>query len=187
MNKVKHFLIAIIFIITLYPGATFAAQSDYCDPSNLAGTKPVDGVCYSAGTTYGFGENVYIRVYARDVDGNFITGTDVRFNWNITTNLGVITPNPEITTRGYSVVKVALSVGGQVLSGSVTVYGQYGGGETALISLPINTECTANPNLLYGIAGVANTGTQNYQYSTAEVLETCYTEYKLYAPEGGRE
>lgn len=49
-----------------------------------------------------------------------------------------------------------------------------------------NLNCSREPTLYYGVAGVSESGKNTFQYSTAEVLETCFDEYKLYAPEGER-
>lgn len=137
--------------------------------------------------TGSFGEDMEIRVRAYNNNGDPILGS-VSYTWTLLTpTLGALTPltaNPlTLGTPSRANLKIGYNYASP--TGSVQVVASYGGGSITKV-FDITTLCTDEPRLVYGIAGISDSGKNSYQYSTAEVLETCRAEYNLYAPAGGR-
>lgn len=146
-------------------------------------------------------DDMVLRAQAFDENGYPLVFTNIRFVWTITgpaanpSSLGSFTSangatctGGEITSSircaetennidGSSTVNLhasSISVNGGEVAVSMTV-----GSATTVKRFNINTACTSNPHLYYGIASVKDDN-NTWQSSTAEVLETCHPEYKLY-------
>jgi len=141
------------------------------------------------------GEDVKMTVTAKDEIGYPITGVSIEFTWTAPAGLGFFTQVDGIAKTGQSVTSTptvkdgtstaVLKIPFSSTGGTVTVTAAYAG-VTATTNFNINVFCNSDPKLYYAIGGVRDNGDDNWQYSTAELLETCRTEYKLYGGAGGR-
>lgn len=178
-NKHLKIIITTIFLIPLFfVGIQNVQAATYsCNGSG----SPLD--CPTTGPSpVSFGDLITMSVSAYDEVGNVVSGA--LYSWVASpVNLGTLS----VTTLPLSSTAV-LTTGSAVTSGTVTVSVDYGGDIlTKVFNISASNTTSAScgdPKLVYGIAGVSKKGANDYQYSTAEVLSTCYVEYKLYGGEG---
>jgi len=147
------------------------------------------GTCDGTDCSVGLGEELDMTVIPKDEDGNVIVGVPVVYTWVISpATLGVFTQSntntwTETNSAGSSTATLRVSFSATV--GTVKVTATYGGGSVDTI-FNITAFCDRDPFLYFAIGAVKDSGDDNWQYSTAELLETCYSEYKLYEGMGGR-
>jgi len=143
--------------------------------------KPAFALCPGPSCTIGLGATETFSVASYDEYGIPIVGVSVNYTWTISpASLGSFVGNPNgPNIFGSSTATFKASF--QEVSGTITVVANYGGGSVTRV-YNINTVCIADPILYYGIAEIKDSGAGNvnWQKSTAEVLETCHPEYKLY-------
>ncbi len=145
--------------------------------------------CSGTDCDVSFGETVDITVIPKDEDGNVIVGVPIGYTWEVVTaNLGIFTQNngtswSETNSAGSSTV--TFQSGFTVPVGAVRVTASYGGVDV-VTNFSITAFCNRDPILYFGIGAVKDSGDDNWHQSTAELLETCYDEYKLYEGTGGR-
>ena len=135
----------------------------------------------------GIGESRDLQVFSYDEAGYPIIGPEVTYTWS--TTIGTITPvssttNPGSTTDGQSTATLTIPTSSPIVSGVVSVIASYGGVATVPRTFTINTVCTVDPKLYFGIGSVRDTGGTNWYSSTAELVETCHSEYTLYGGTG---
>ena len=143
------------------------------------------------------GDDVTMKVIAKDNIGFPITGVNIIFTWTAPAGLGYFTKVDGVTQTGQPTTVIStptikdgtstaiLKIPFSSTGGTVTATVAYAEG-TATTNFVINVWCNSDPILYYGIGGVRDNGDDNWQYSTAEILETCKTEYKLYEGTGER-
>jgi hypothetical protein len=168
---------------------------------NPALAVPCTGVSCSPGVS----EDLIIQAIAIDEDGVKIDGADVTYVWVIqnpaigilTSSNGVTCGNPtteidiskiictETTRTTDAISTVNLRTAPIAADGEIWVTAKYGEITTPPKKINISTACKRLPALYYGIASVrVSSGVSSWQSSTAEVLETCRDEYKLYEGTG---
>lgn len=130
-----------------------------------------------------YGDNVTMSVRPYNDQGDPIMG-EVTYTWTLVTpNLGVLTVLTSSPLTLGNPSRANLLLGFSVPSGFINVEAAYGGISIIKgfnIVIDANASCqAAEPRLYYGIASVKDSNNA-WQSSTAEVLETCKNEYKLY-------
>jgi len=129
-------------------------------------------------------------VFPTDDAGYPIVGVPVTYTWvAIPAELGnfIASGNSnwtDINSNGFSQATLNIFPSAPI-GGSVRVVAEYAGGSAETI-FSINARCDSEPILYFGISGVKDSDNDNWQYSTAELLQTCYPEYKLYGGIGER-
>lgn len=181
----KRALLITTIILTLgffIPNPVFAAGA--CD-----NVSPPNPNCQEL--SGGLNSDLALSIQAKDEDGNILAGVNVTFVWSITqptptTKLGVFAVNggntwtdTNATGKSSVTLKIDSFLLDQVSPGAVRVTATYAGRSVSKV-FAITTICNRDPILYYGIAGVSLSGENNFQYSTAEILETCHPEYMLY-------
>lgn len=179
-NK-KYFIsvLALVFLFCIFFNNIQNALAVDCP---IQGSPGSTVIC----PTVSSGDFVRITISAYDKMGNVIL--NATYNW--TNDLGItVIPDNSHSDRSIYILTTQNQA-----TGIVTVTAGYGS-DSVTQDFQINvsnsngttsTCADQDPKLVYGIAGITLHGATptNYQYSTAEVLSTCYVEYKLYEGEG---
>ncbi|HRY60481.1 MAG TPA: hypothetical protein P5096_03805 [Patescibacteria group bacterium] len=186
MTKKILFIITILLTLGFFmPTPALAAACNSC--------AACSAYLFCSGISGSLNTELNLSVSAFDEDGASLAGASVTFDWQIIdTALGTFsvggTTWSNTNTAGISTVtvKIGATVFSDASPANVKVKATYAGGVIEKIFI-ITTSCDRDPILYYGIGSVSETGANTWTSSTAEIMETCQPEYKLYAPEGGRE
>jgi len=159
--------------------------------------KPIFAFDTCTGTTCdtGLGDDLVLQALAVDDEDNILTVGYIDYVWEILDPaLGIFTSSNgascthisngglkciETNNTSKSTANLKASSASAVVDGRIKVTGTYGF-VTIEKDIKVSTSCKRQPNLYYGIASVRINGTSSWQSSTAEVLETCKNEYKLF-------
>jgi hypothetical protein len=189
MRKILLFITIILTLGFFIPSPTFAVVE----------------ICTGIECSPGTSEDIILQAIAVDEDLQILDGVDVTYTWEIIdpaipAKLGVFTSsngasctggeitNPakcvEIENNSEAKSTINLKTASVAANGQIKVTAQYGDIIIQKI-MSISTACKRLPALYYGIASVrVSSGVSSWQSSTAEVLETCRDEYKLYEGTG---
>ena len=178
-NKIHILLIFTIVALLFFVNVNKALAVG--TPCAWSGTDPV--LCGNIS----FNDTVDLKVTPIDTYGHVIDSADVTYVWRVMdSSIGTISPTSETNSNGFSVATLTVGSSPAVIPGGVEVdviYGQ----DTKTRRFTISASCQGLPSLLYGIAGVSESGSSAFQYSTAEILETCEAGYTLYEGTGSGE
>lgn len=195
MKLLKVFLITAFFSTSLVLAANSAKAASGCGSFNPS--PPTGSLCCSTSQcgNASLGDYLYLRVYAKDENGNIVVGPVANYNWQVVSpQTGVFDgpPTPASTTwsdstsNGQSVARLKVSPTADTVADKRVMATVVYGGYSRNYIFNILATCQSVPNLYYGVAGVSKQGDGKYNYSTAEVLSSCYDEYRLYEGDGSK-
>ncbi|MBI2448643.1 hypothetical protein HYV44_03790 [Candidatus Microgenomates bacterium] len=175
------------------------ATTTYISPAQAAEVK-----CITSGCSANPGDTVKFKVQAVDTLGNPIY-SPVRFKWSVIADNGkyigdftlvagkapigdthfpaeINSPGPNsLDEPSYSSASIKIPAIGDLPIGKIKVEAFYGGTTTTAV-YEIITACTRDPKLYFAIGEVKEAGASNTNWhkATAEILETCREEYRLF-------